>query len=142
MITYSRYYYYKKELDFAVKVEKNVYFDTNLSAYDSFRENTENLSPSQLLINFFKFYSDTSRNYSKFAIDISDPNGPFVSKEDYFKKLQDQLSGTQEGRYLIETINRGIDEEWAFTVIDPFDCTYNPAKHVKKDRFIHREYLT
>jgi hypothetical protein len=87
MITYSRYYYYKKELDFAVKVEKNVYFDTNLSAYDSFRENTENLSPSQLLINFFKFYSDTSRNYSKFAIDISDPNGPFVSKEDYFKKL-------------------------------------------------------
>jgi len=61
--------------------------DTNLSAYDSFRENTENLSPSQLLINFFKFYSDTSRNYSKFAIDISDPNGPFVSKEDYFKKL-------------------------------------------------------
>ena len=87
MITYSRYYYYKKELDFAVKVEKNVYFDTNLSAYDSFRENTENLSPSQLLINFFKFYSDTSKNYSKFAIDISDPNGPFVSKEDYFKKL-------------------------------------------------------
>ena len=31
-------------------------------------------------------------------------------------------------------------DSWAFTVIDPFDCTYNPAKQVKRNDETHLQY--
>lgn len=34
-----------------------------------------------------------------------------------------------------------MKEDWAITIIDPFDCTYNPARHIKKEKRNHRDYL-
>jgi hypothetical protein len=34
-----------------------------------------------------------------------------------------------------------MNEEWAITIIDPFDCTYNPARQIKIKKEIFKDQV-
>ena len=81
-------------------------------------------SPADLLYGFFKFYSEKF-DTNKHVISIAHRN-PFLTKNEYRKELKKILSDPSQA-FILEKMNKQT-HFWAFTIADPFDRTYNPAK--------------
>jgi len=99
------------------------------------------LTAAQLLKEFFDFYADT-KNTKSFVISIANSKGtPFIKKNDYEVILNEKSEAMADGDEFKRKFVYNMYNEWAFTIVDPFDFSYNPAKHVKILSTEHMSYL-
>ncbi len=70
-------------------------------------------------------------------ISISHPDGSLISKDKYITELEETFTGND---YILTTVVEDV-MNWAFTVVDPFDRTYNPARSVKRDTPLENQYF-
>jgi hypothetical protein len=83
-------------------------------------------TPAELLHGFFKFYCEQFET-KKHVISISHCH-PFLTKKEYENQLK-RIHKDKSHAYILKKMLMEMNF-WAFTIVDPFDRTYNPSKQV------------
>ena len=84
------------------------------------------MTAAELLHGFFNFYYEKFET-KKHVISISHSH-PFLSKNEYGNQLR-RIFKEESHAYILKKMLKQMNF-WAFTIVDPFDRTYNPSKQV------------
>ena len=84
------------------------------------------LTPAELLHGFFEFYSEKFDIHNH-VVTIAHAH-PIITKHQYMKELQQLFKDEKYDFFSYKMIKHVT--MWAFTIVDPFDRTYNPSKQI------------